>query len=250
MTPYLVIFFHLIYPSDIKSLLYDRLLDTSIGSAIAFLSSLFLVPAWEHTTIKNFMEDVIEKNINYYKRLSFNFTTKGINKKEELKTSRQHALTSLANVSDAFNRMLSEPKRFQKNTEQVYRFVVLNHILTSHFSALSFFLADEKRIFKSDIFLPVIENTIMQLQKAIDMLENKTTITDSNINVTEHLKAETDLLLEQRKLEISARNLETATKLKFIETKSVTDQFTYIYNISSDIVRNVTLFMNDQKTDD
>ncbi len=248
MTPYLVIFFHLIYPSDIKSLLYDRLLDTSIGSAIAFLSSLFLVPAWEHTTIKNYMEAVIEKNIQYYKLLSFNFTTKGTVKKEDLKTARQHALTSLANVSDAFNRMLSEPKRFQKNSEQVYRFVVLNHILTSHFSALSFFLADEKRIFKSDIFLPVIEDTVLYLQKAIDMLENKAIAErDNDVDVTEHLKAETDILLEQRKLEISARNLETDTKLKFIETKSVTDQFTYIYNISSDILKNVSLYLKEQK---
>ncbi len=249
MTPYLVIFFHLIYPSDIKSLLYDRLLDTSLGSAIAFLSSLFLVPAWEHTTIKNYMEDVIEKNILYYKMLSFNFTTKGIVKKEDLKTARQHALTALANVSDAFNRMLSEPKRVQKNIEQVYRFVVLNHILTSHFSALSFFLADEKRIFKSDIFIPVIEDTVVQLQKAIDKLENKAiAFTANNLNVTEHLKAETDILLEQRKLEISERNLETDTKLKFIETKSVTDQFTYIYNISNDILKNVTSYMEEQKT--
>ena len=244
MTPYLVIFFHLIYPTNLTSLLYDRLLDTSIGSAIAFVSSLFLVPAWEHTTIKNYMQEVIEKNILYYQKLSVNFTLKGVEKKEVLKTARQHALTALANVSDAFNRMLSEPKRFQKNTEQVYRFVVLNHILTSHFSALSFFLADEKRFFKSDIFLPVIESTILQLQNIIDVLENKpvNTLSD-NLNITAHLKAETDALLQKRKLEITAGDLETDTKLKFIETKSVTDQFTYIYNISTDIFKNVNSFM-------
>ena len=250
MTPYLVIFFHLIYPTNLTSLLYDRLLDTSIGSAIAFVSSLFLVPAWEHTTIKNYMQEVIEKNILYYQKLSVNFTMKGVEKKEVLKTARQHALTALANVSDAFNRMLSEPKRFQKNTEQVYRFVVLNHILTSHFSALSFFLADEKRFFKSDIFLPVIESTILQLQNIIDVLENKPAKTlNDNLNITAHLKAETDALLQKRKLEITAGDLETDTKLKFIETKSVTDQFTYIYNISTDIFKNVNSFMEEKTTD-
>lgn len=250
MTPYLVIFFHLIYPSNITSLLYDRLLDTTIGSAIAFISSLFLVPAWEHTTIKNYMEEVIQKNIIYYKKLSVNFTVNGTIKKEDLKTARQQALTALANVSDAFNRMLSEPKRFQKNTEQIYRFVVLNHILTSHFSALSFFLADEKRIFKSDIFLPVIESTIQQLQKVIDMLMNKSiTGIDDNLNVTEHLKTETDTLLQKRKVEINAGDLETDTKLKFIETKSATDQFTYIHNIANDILRNVSAYMQEQTND-
>ena len=247
MTPYLVIFFHLIYPSDITLLLYDRLLDTTIGSAIAFISSLFLVPAWEHTTIKNYMEEVIKKNIIYYQKLSFNFTAGGATRKEELKTARQQALTALANVSDAFNRMLSEPKRFQKNTEQVYRFVVLNHILTSHFSALSFFLADEKRIFKSDIFLPVIESTVLQLQKVIDILENKSLkVNEDNLNVTAHLQSETALLLQKRKLEIKARDLETDTKLKFIEAKSTTDQFTYIHNIANDILKNVSSFVEDQ----
>jgi hypothetical protein len=54
-------------------------------------------------------------------------------------------------------------------------------------------------------------------------------------------------LLQQRKLEINARNLETDTKVKFIEIKSVTDQFTYIYNISNDIVKNISLFIEEQK---
>ena len=143
--------------------------------------------------------------------------------------------------------MLSEPKRFQKNTEQVYRFVVLNHILTSHFSALSFFWADEKRIFKSDIFLPVIESTVLQLQKVIDILENRSLkVDEDNLNVTAHLQTETALLLQKRKLEIKARDLETDTKLKFIEAKSTTDQFTYIHNIANDILKNVASFVEDQ----
>ena len=196
------------------------------------------------------MVQAIEKNIIYYQKLSVNFSRQGTEKKEVLKTARQHALTALANASDAFNRMLSEPKRFQKNTEQVYRFVVLNHILTSHFSALSFFLADEKRFFKSDIFLPVIENTISQLQHSADVLQHKqVNIIMDNLNVTAHLKAQTDELLQKRKLEINAGDLETETKLKFIETKSVTDQFTYIYNISTDIFKNVSNFTEEKIID-
>ena len=88
MTPYLVIFFHLIYPSAVTSLLYDRLLDTAIGSAIAFVASLFFVPAWEHTTIKKYMDAATQRNIAYYNKLALNFTDENTINKEELKLLR------------------------------------------------------------------------------------------------------------------------------------------------------------------
>lgn len=248
MTPYLVIFFDLIYPSSIASLLYDRLLDTIIGSAIAFVASLFFVPVWEHTTIKKYMDAATQANIAYYNKLALNFTTENIFNKDELKLLRQQALTSLANVSDAFNRMLSEPKRFQKNVDQVYRFVVLNHILTSHFSALSFYLKENKNIFKSIIFLPVITNTINNLKTTNDLLTSKSVAAtpENTLNIKEHFTKETEQLLTKRKTEISQRNLETSTKTQFIETKSIIDQFTFINTVSLDIRKCVNIFIDEE----
>ena len=248
MTPYLVIFFDLIYPSSIGSLLYDRLLDTSIGSAIAFVASLFFVPVWEHTTIKKYMDAATKTNIAYYNKLALNFTTENTFDKEELKLLRQQALTALANNSDAFNRMLSEPKRFQKNVDQLYRFVVLNHILTSHFSALSFYLKENKTIFKSTIFLPVITNTINNLEITNDLLAGKPIAAspENILDIKEHFTKETEQLLAQRKTEISQRNLETSTKTKLVETKSIIDQFTFINTVSLDIRKCVTIFIDEE----
>lgn len=42
MTPYLLLFFHLLYPNDFKTLLTDRLIDTVMGSGIAFWLACFL----------------------------------------------------------------------------------------------------------------------------------------------------------------------------------------------------------------
>ena len=251
MTPYLVIFFHIIHPSSMTSLLYDRLLDTSIGSAIAFIASLFFVPVWEHTTIKKYMEAVTQKNIEYYNKLAINYTKEIVLNREELKLCRQQALTALANVSDAFNRMLSEPKRFQKNVEQVYRFVVLNHILTSHFSALSFYLTENKIIFKSAVFLPVIDDTTKNLHTVNNFLNNvnKDSLTENNINLHEYFKKETEPLLETRKNEIAERNFETTTKKRFIETKSIIDQFTFIYNVTIDIKKCVNAFIKEEQVE-
>jgi uncharacterized membrane protein YccC len=251
MTPYLVIFFHLIYPSAITSLLYDRLLDTSLGSAIAFVASLFFVPIWEHTTIKKYMQAVTQKNIQYYNKLAVNYTQVSILNRDELKHTRQQALTALANVSDAFNRMLSEPKRFQKNVEQVYRFVVLNHILTSHFSALSYYLTENKSSFKSDVFLSVMDNTTNNLKSVNDMLNgiNVNSLAENVLNMKEYFRTETELLLQTRKTEILEGNFETDTKTKFIETKSVTDQFTFIYNVSLDIKKCINTYIKEEQTE-
>ena len=72
-------------------------------------------------------------------------------------------------------------------------------------------------------------------------------VTDKELNITEHFRAETELLLQLRKNEILERNFETETKSKFIETKSVTDQFTFIYNISMDIRKCVDNFIEKEK---
>ncbi|MFC4261513.1 FUSC family membrane protein [Ferruginibacter yonginensis] len=249
MTPYLVIFFHLIYPANITVLLTDRLIDTTIGSAIVFISSLFFVPVWEHTTIKHYMELSLQKNIDYFTLLASQFVAENEVPKETLKKARQYALTALANVSDAFNRMLSEPKRYQKNTEYIYRFVVLNHILTSHFSALAFYISEQKNSFKSDAFLPVIDKTNNQLQQAISLLhEIPYHPLPPDNSVVSFLKQEMNDIIEKRKVEIATGQLETATKKQFIDTKSIVDQFTYIYNISSDILKNVISYTEESST--
>jgi uncharacterized membrane protein YccC len=248
MTPYLVIFFHFLSPGSIRELLLDRTIDTALGSGIAFLSSLFFVPAWEHTTIRSYMIIMLQKDIEYYNCISQNFIADIAVKKENLKKSRQQSLTALANLSDAFNRMLSEPKRFQKKSEFIYRFVVLNHIITSHFSALAFYLNEQKAIFRSPIFASAAEATKAQLENAIDMLENEKA--DGELiseDAFDRLNDETASLLALRRQEIASGNLETETKKELIQKRSVIDQFSYIYNLTKDIEKNVRSFTENEK---
>lgn len=243
MTPYLVIFFHFLSPGSIRELLLDRTIDTALGSGIAFLSSLFFVPAWEHTTIRSYMISMLQRDIEYYDCIAKSFTDALNVKKEELKKNRQHSLTALANLSDAFNRMLSEPKRFQKKSEFIYRFVVLNHILTSHFSALAFYLNEQKKVFRSPIFSSAAEATKARLEKAIDMLQNEAA---DNNPISEAafglLNDETEALLALRRQEIAVGNLDTETRNVLIQKRSVIDQFSYIYSLTKDIEKNVKTF--------
>lgn len=238
MTPYLVIFFHLLYPDNLKMVLTDRLLDTAIGSVIAFLASLFVVPAWEHSTIKTFMIKMLESNQKYYTLIGNAFATADPVEIHTLKKARREMLVSLANLSDAFSRMLSEPKWFQKGIKSVHRFVVLNHMLTSHLATLSYYLTVSLNKYRSKDLLPVIESTNQYFTNAIHCLDaTKNIHTEPAKDALKILNDHATTLLAKRSEEIKNGEFETETKKLLVEVKSVIDQFNYIFGIAGDIVK-------------
>lgn len=238
MTPELLIFFHLLSPASLTSVLTDRLLDTAIGSAISFIASAFLVPAWESSTIKNYMLQMLAANERYLTTIANAFTKSDIADVEKIKRDRRDVLIALANLSDAFSRMLSEPKRYQKGIENIHRMVVLNHTLTSHIATLSYYLNVRQNKFRSPELIPVVENNRLQLGNAMHYLEGQiASVIKPNKGPLQNINKYTDELLEKRKLEISQGKLETDTKQTLVEVKSVIDQFNYIYGITASITK-------------
>ncbi len=238
MTPYLVIFFHLLKPGDLRVLLSDRIIDTAIGSAIAFVASIFFVPLWEHVTIKRNMVQMLGANNRYYKMIAESFGSNAPVNIAEIKKARKEVLIALANLSDAFTRMLSEPKRFQKSAESIHHFVVLNHSFTSHLSTLSYYLIVRKNPFRSQDVFSVIKYTERNLSDSINYLEKKTEVTKaSEKDSLQNLNKNAEMLLEKRKEEILNGELETETKKLLVQVKSVVDQFNFIYSVSSEIFK-------------
>ncbi len=237
MTPYLLIFFHLLSPADFKTLLTDRLIDTAIGSVIAFFTSIFFIPTWEYRTIKSYMTKTLEDNSRYYNIATRFFYREQPPSVGELHLARKNAFVSLANLSDAFTRMLSEPKRQQKEIKNVHRFVVLNHILASHIATISYYLQTKKELFRSPVFELVVKETIQYFTSAIKTLESEDDATF--INPTKQsiqvLNDQAGILMEKRKQEVQQGILETNTKDLLIQTKPVTDQFNYVFSIAEDI---------------
>lgn len=236
LTPELIILYHLLIPGDINDVLTHRLFDTAIGSGIAFLSNLLVVPVWEHTGIRDHMLSMIRKNLEYYKTVAGAFTIPesnfpGIRKK------RREVLLSLSNLSDAFHRMLSEPKRVQKDMDYLHRFIVLNYSITSHLATLSYYLHQERSPFRSMALRPLISNTILHLEASEKYL--------AGLEVEEFQKAKPAPvfeeyianLMERRTSEIAAGHLETDTKQELIAVKSVVDQLQYLQNLSATLAK-------------
>jgi uncharacterized membrane protein YccC len=134
-TPYVIILFHLLGLGSLN-IAQERLIDTGIACVLAFMANYFLFPHWESKQFKNYMISVLKANIDYLVKLKDMLSGKKISILE-YKLVRKELYVSIANLSAAFHRMLSEPKSKQQDSKKINQFVVLNHVLSSNVASLS-----------------------------------------------------------------------------------------------------------------
>lgn len=243
MTPYILLLFHLLYQGKLETVLTDRVIDTAIGSVIAFLANLFLVPVWEHDQITTYVTRAIEDNARYFSLVARAFITGQPANTHDFKLARKNAFVALANLSDAFSRMLSEPKRKQKNSREVHQLVVLNHTFTSYTATLSSYIYPLAQKHASPDFTIPMETTLAHLEAARAVL-NKEPIASPAITGKPQLVLEQRLrdLMEQRRGEIRRGELDTSTRQTLKEFKPVADLFNFILRAAADIKKiSVTL---------
>jgi uncharacterized membrane protein YccC len=237
MTPYVVLFFHLLYPGAFPALLKDRIIDTVIGSAIAFTTVLLILPSWERRKINLLMTKMLEEDLKYFSTISAAFLKQKTVTVHNLHIARKDALVALANLSDAFNRMLSEPKSQQKDKDDIHQYVVLNHMFTSYVSTLTDYIKLDLNKYSTVDIEKVVEDIKQLFKSSIHNLKNPT----EKVNI-EHLdesmqklNEQASHLLQQRKVEIEEGKMETSTKEILYDVKSVIDQFNLIYKVSKNI---------------
>ncbi len=234
MTVYILIAFHFLKPGDFTVVLRDRLIDTFAGSIIAFVATIAIPPRWEHEQIQEMLRDTILANAAYFRIISKPFLGEQ-QQHEEYKLSRKEAFVQLANLSDAFQRMLNEPRRQQKKVQTIHQMVVSNHMLASHIATLSsyrkFAAANASEKFK-----PIADAAEGHLKGAAAFLDAGAPAhhelgSDEHFQIREELQA----LLQLRLQELAAGSLETDTRRKHSELTTIADQFEYINKISSEL---------------
>ena len=176
----------------------------------------------------------LENNIAYFKNVSAAFLGKPVTV-AEYKKSRQDAFVALANLSDAFTRMLSEPKFRQNNSEQIHRFVVLNHTLTSHIATLSHYVLPLSSKYASPDFNSIINSDIQQLNAAKKLLNNETVAEAVATTDAHKINERLNSILEKRRKELNEKMFDTETRKLLGELKPVVDQFNLISAIAEDL---------------
>ncbi|WP_419800394.1 FUSC family membrane protein [Mucilaginibacter sp.] len=144
MTPYVLIVFSFL-GVDFVHTVEERLLDTFIGSALAFSSVFIIFPNWESEQLNQSMGKVIAGNQNYLKIIVERLEGKTMNM-VEYKLARKDVYVESGNLSASFERMISEPKSRQKHRQEIHRFIVLNHMLSSAIAAIAANLPDKNSI--------------------------------------------------------------------------------------------------------
>ena len=135
LTIFLVISLVFLNPLEFQSLIRERLIDTLIGSVIAFLASRFIFPVWGHHEIGDSMQKMLEANRQYFLQAWMAVKTQQ-SETPAYALARQDAIVSLTNLSDNFQQMLSEPSQSDQ-AQLIHQFVIANHMLTGYIAALS-----------------------------------------------------------------------------------------------------------------
>lgn len=251
MTLYLLLMFHLLDPKDFRAIMIDRIIDTMIGSAIAIVFGYVIAPVWEHERINEYMHDALEDIIAYYRFIAPVFTGEQVDPKEAV-VKRKNSWVSLANLSDTFNKMLSEPKRKQKNAKELHRFVVANHMLASHIATLSYYVDDVRPEYISQDYHPLITATIQALQRALQRLDEDAKKPDKDLVINTDpeqirlLGQRINQLVSRRQEELRSGQMETDTRMLLSGFKSITDQFYFIYKLAMDVEK-ITAQLDESK---
>ncbi len=169
ITPYVLILFNLLGLGTLK-IAEERLLDTGIAGVLSFLASYLLFPHWESLQLDAYMKKVLKANLNYLET-SLAFISGKTLTVLEYKLARKEVYISTANLSAAFNRMLSEPKNKQRNGKLVYEFVVLNHVLSSNIASLSAeMILMENKQYPREV-TQKLRRSIISLQQGLEQLD-------------------------------------------------------------------------------
>ncbi len=185
-TPYLLTLFNLLGIGFIN-VAEERLLDTGIGSFLAFMASYLLFPHWESDQLDNYMSNVLKANINYMYTLS-DFVHGEKKYSLDYKLIRKEIFVSTANLSGAFNRMLSEPKSKQRKETEIYEFVVLNNVLSSNTAGLIDDIAASKNVPDQKEAQQYIKQSIYNLRDSLLKLDKNFLLSNEEIKIPESYK--------------------------------------------------------------
>ena len=204
MTPYILILFSFLGANTIN-LAQERIIDTLIGSAIAFTASYLFLPSWEFKQLDKFMREVLIANYNYLLIAGQGMFENSIDI-TAYKLARKNVYVSTANIGSAFQRMVSEPKNKQIRINEVQKFVVLNHILSSYIATLIFRISQNEIQNASKDALKLVRRSLFTLAESINKVkvadgsefnEGAIQVDKSKINETIAISYESTLLTEQ-----------------------------------------------------
>ncbi|MBV6879840.1 FUSC family membrane protein [Epilithonimonas ginsengisoli] len=235
MTIYIFLSFNFLRPGNVNVIFKDRILDTLIGGAVTFLVAYFILPVWEHTQNLDLMKKSSKSNLDYFRLIMDHFMKKEQHD-QDFRISRKNAIIDLANLSDNFQRMISDPKNQQRKLETVHQFVTTTHLITAYTASLSQYA-------KSGHDFPEIDFQNWKIKISAELLRTSSLLfhqdLDEKTRIESHIKPEDQVfdLLEKRKAELENHSISderTFTVSHLTEIKNIRELLELIYDVAKD----------------
>lgn len=236
ITIYVILSFHFLNNSNFNEIVVDRLIDTMIGCVIAFVVSIIVFPLWEYKQTKELIIALVSANKKY-----FNKAAALLKNPEQLQTDytpvRKEAFVALANLSDNFQRTLSE-KRKHAHLAFYHQFVASGYMLTAHIAALSSLIQRHGADINANDFDALISNVNDKFRRTECLLngeDTKALQTNRQAPITNKVQAM--LLQRQKEIEAGLIDKPSATRASLRDLKNFTDEFEMIDSIVADQVK-------------
>lgn len=251
MTIYVFMSFNFLNPGNVNVIFKDRIVDTFIAGIIAFLVSYIVLPVWEHTQNLDLMKKSAESNLTYFHSVMSKFLNENFNL-EDYKVKRKNAIISLANLSDNFQRMISDPKNQQKKLEVVHQFVATSHLITAYTASLSQYAKSNQEYpeIDSESWSKKIESEMNQISAILNgdkipealRMDSRLEPEDSSIEDMLH-KRKTELLEKEH---FDTRDPNKISHLT--ELKNIHDILELIYDVAKEQRKVIEKYRNEENS--
>lgn len=256
LTVYVLLAFKILHPaSRFDAVVQDRVIDTLIGSTMAFLFTFIFSPRWEKYQLPDLSLQTLMAVQRYFAAAVQPFLGNGITP-GAYKLQRKATYVALADLSDTFQRMMNEPKARQENGTLYYQLVVSFHVLIAHIAALSQLSKTYRpenayqdfQLFYQEADERMQAAVASRMQPDAHSATKATNITDTEPLATQgagkqghphlqpgELSEKVRTLLELRKLELKESKAFTSTGKQLSELKSIVDQFMAVIRVAGEI---------------
>jgi uncharacterized membrane protein (TIGR01666 family) len=158
---------------DVFGVIQYRIIDTLIGATISLAAVSWLWPFWGYRGVKKQIRNSIVANIEFLNQIAEHYASDRKEIPVIYSLARKNAFTEVANLSNAYQEMAQEPKSKQKNMEEVYEYVVLNHTFLSSLSSLSAYVKNNKTAGIPEVFTTAIPGIHHHLENTMQLLRGK-----------------------------------------------------------------------------
>lgn len=252
MTIYVFLSFNFLSPGNIDVIFKDRIVDTIVAAVITSLVAYVVLPVWEHTQNLDLMKKSAESNLLYFQSVISKFLEEDYDI-EEYKVKRKNAIISLANLSDNFQRMISEPKNQQKKLEVVHQFVATSHLITAYTASLSQYVKDDEKYpeIDADGWSRKIEAEMQKISKLLNGEKINETLNMASRIEPEDSSLE-DLILKRRTelIENEGYDLRDPNKISHLtELKNIHDVLELIYDVAKEQRKVIENYKTESQTE-